>query len=170
MNNIYKGERRMIIDEKGKLFGKVSIIDVCILVVIVAAIIFVGIRFMPGKEGTTSDSKLTVTYYAEEVSDFVANSVKVGDALMDDTRNCALGTVTNVEVMPSQSYATNSDGIYVKSSKEGFNSILITSETNGQLSDTGCIISNNRYGIGHSMTLRCGKAKIWIRVHGYDKK
>ena len=66
-----------IINEKGKLFGKVNIIDLIILVAVIAAALVVGINFLRGNTAAPADL-LTMEFYSEEVSDFVADKVKVG--------------------------------------------------------------------------------------------
>ena len=160
----------MFIDKKGKLFGKVNIIDFILIVLILAVIAFIAIKAGSSTVSSSAEKTLVVQYYAEEVSDFVANQVQVGDELLDDGRNCSLGTVTKVEVGPSQSYSTTESGESKLISRDKINSILITSEVKGEITPTGCVISSNKYGVGHSMTLRAGKAKIYLRVYDYQVK
>lgn len=51
----------MFIDKKGKLFGKVSIIDILILLVIICCVAAAVMRFS-GKIGDTSSQRVTVSY------------------------------------------------------------------------------------------------------------
>ena len=161
----------MFIDEKGKLFGKINLIDLFIVLVILALITVAALKFGPGTASkTVNQDNIVVKYYAEEVSTFVADKVAVGDQLLDDGRNSDLGTVTEVVLGPSKTDVPASDGSLVNSSKPDCDSIMITSEVKGQITPFGCTIANNKYGVGHSFTLRAGKTKIFLRVYDITKK
>ena len=68
--------------KNGKLFGKINIIDLLVILVILAAIAAVAVfLFMPKSGGDT----LIMKFRIEEVDEFVAKKVHVGDELYDDT-------------------------------------------------------------------------------------
>ncbi len=164
-----KEEMKMILDQKGKLFGKINIIDLLLILVVVLAVVFFGMKMMDDGGATVSNGDgVRMEFYAEEVSDFVVESIKIGDTLTDDTGNINLGKIVDIEVGPSQSYSTNEKGEWVLSSKEGFSSLRIVGEGNGRMYDHGVIVSGSKYGIGHSFTLRAGMGKIWLRVSGIE--
>lgn len=50
-----------IVDEKGKLFGKLNIIDLLVILLVVAAVVLVGIKLM-GKGGVSGGAGTTLTY------------------------------------------------------------------------------------------------------------
>ena len=159
----------MFIDEKGKLFGKINVIDLIIIVVIIAAIGILGYRFLGPASNVMGDNNngqtAIVKYYIEEASDFVANQVQVGDKCSDETRNIALGTVTNVEIADADSVGTNAEGQMVKTSKPGHKSMIITTEVPATEFEHGAVIGGVKYYVGHSFTLLAGKAKLWLRVY-----
>ncbi|MBE7020051.1 MAG: DUF4330 domain-containing protein [Ruminococcaceae bacterium] len=161
----------MFIDEKGKLFGKVNIIDLVIILVIIAAVAFVGYKFLaPGMAGTDTQSVAEVKYYIEEVSDFVADQIKVGDKLMDEGKNVPLGVVTNIEFGPAVSYGTNQEGAWVTSSREGYKSMILTGEVPATKFDHGMIVNASKYYVGHTFVLLAGQAKLYLRVYDIDFK
>lgn len=164
-----KEEMKMILDQKGKLFGKINIIDLLLILVVVLAVAFFGIKMMDdGGAAVSTGEGVRMEFYAEEVSDFVVENIKIGDTLTDDTGNINLGKIVDIEVGPSQSYSTNEKGEWVLSSREGFSSLRIVGEGSGRLYDHGVIVSGSKYGVGHSFTLRAGMGKIWIRVSGIE--
>lgn len=160
----------MIIDEKGKLFGKINIIDLVILLVVVVAVAVLGIKFASPKMASSTTKTHVAMYYAEEVPEYVADDVKVGDKLMDEARNVELGTVTDVKIDESVYYSNNSSGVVVKSSKEGYKSVLITSEVEATPFEHGMIVNSSRYYIGHTFTLLSGKAKLYLKVYDINLK
>lgn len=154
-----------IVDEKGKLFGKVNLIDLLLIVLVVAAIAFAAVKLTDTAAVSSSGQTFEMSFYTEEVSDFVAEKIKVGDVLMDADRNVDLGKVTEVILEPSVSWAADNNGNYVKTSRDGYYSVTIKGELTGATRyENGIIAGATRYGVGHSMTLRAGDAKIYLRV------
>ena len=161
----------MIIDQKGRLLGKINVIDLLILLALLAVIVFGATKMVSKKSAaTTNNSTITMQFYAEEVPDYVANKVKIGDVVKEDGKSVDLGTVKSVEVSPSQSYGTNDQGQAVLTSKEKMNSILITTEVQGKMTPNGCEVNASLYSPGHTMTLRAGIAKISLRVFDVKAK
>lgn len=153
-----------MIDEKGRLFGKINIIDLIVLLVIIAAVAIVGLSFAKG-DSTESQDTLVMKYYIEEANDFVAEKVQVGDMLYDDNEEIELGKVTDVEIGEPVSWAGTADGQYVQVSRDGFSSMIITGEVAGTKTDIGAEINGVKYGVGHTMVLRAGDAKLYLRVY-----
>lgn len=154
-----------------------TVVDAVVLVVIVAIIAFVGMKFagvslFTGENGDESMKTNTyiVSYYIEEVPDFAAKQVKTGDPVTDDVRNHSLGKVTGVEIGPSVSFNADSNGIVQKSSKEGYCSVILTTEVEADEYKHGIEISKTHYVVGHSMTLYAGGAKMYGRVHSIEAK
>ena len=170
MKNNKEREKEMIIDKKGKVFGKINIIDLLVLLLIIGIGVFFGLRM--NSSGSQSGGKQTIVmkYYIEEVNDFVINRVKVGDALLDDGRNVSLGKVTDVEIMPSVSWGMTDEGEYKKSEREGFYSAIITGEVEGTIYKNGAIINASKYAVGHTFVLKAGDAKLYLRVYDISVK
>lgn len=161
----------MIIDQKGKLFGKINIIDLAIIIVIVAVVAILGFKFLaPSQSGQDSQGICEVKYYIEEVSDFVSEKVNVGDKLMDEAKNVGLGVVTNIELSDAVSYGTDAEGKWVKSSKPDYKSMIITSEVNATKFDHGMIVGASKYYVGHTFVLLAGEAKLYLRVYDINFK
>lgn len=104
-----------IIDEKGKLFGKLSILDIAVVLVIVLAIGGVYIS----KSKTIKISKPTTVVYTAELIDLskdIADGIKPGDILNDSAKNTDLGKI--IEVVEKKPYElineNKQNGSYVK--------------------------------------------------------
>ncbi len=160
----------MIIDQKGKLFGIINIIDLLLIIVILAVGVFAFVKLGSGNVITNTNQKFIVKYYTEEVSTFCANQVKVGDYVIDEAKNLSLGKVTDVKVGPSVFYAPNSNGEMVKTTKnqDDFSSIEITTEMEAQPYTHGFKVEGNLYSVNHGFTIRAGLAKIYLRVSGIE--
>ena len=148
--------------KNGKLFGKINVIDflaiLAVVVVIAAAAVFV---LRPKDGGDT----LIIKFRIEEVDGFVAKKVHSGDEMYDDTNLQDIGVVTDVELSDSISYGQVNDNVYTLTSKEGYYSMIITGEVKGRKTKLGAEIGGKKYGVGHSMVLRAGDAKMYLRVY-----
>lgn len=153
--------------ENKKLFGKFNIVDILIVLVVICAGIFIVMRFVvPQKTDGVSESKtISMVFLAEEVPEYAANAVKVGDTVSDDTKNCNLGTITEVIIDDSIAYGVNDKGEFIKGSKDGYKSVRIVTELTGELYPNGVIVGVTKYGIGHSLTLSAGMTRIFGRVY-----
>lgn len=77
-----------VVDEKGKLFGKLNIIDLLVIILIIAAVIVVGVKVLGGSDDTDeSTTRLTytvrVTAQNAEVVDRVAEYVNTATGTKD---------------------------------------------------------------------------------------
>ncbi len=156
---------------------KFNIIDAIVLVVLIAAICFVGYKLFFDRMGegfnqNEQELSYTIEFFCEESPTFAAELVQIGDAVSDEYKDIPLGTVTSVELAPSVSYATNAAGEYVASTKEGYSSVKITTDLTfeGAPYQHGFQIDVSKYGVGHTMTFRAGKAKLYGRISAIEQK
>ena len=146
-----------------------NLIDAIILLVIIAAVAFVAIKLSGGGLFGSDDSLYVVKYYCDEVPEFAAEVIYVGDKVVDEQKDTDLGEVTAVSLFPSRTYAETADGQYKLAPKEHFNAVEVVTIVKGTDYDNGVIIDGSKYGVGHSITIRVGKAKIFGRVSYIEK-
>lgn len=161
-----------MIDKNGKLFGKISIIDIGIIILVIIAGLFIvkklGI-FTPKENITNNNDKIKVVFYQEEVNSFTANNVKLEDPTTETLLNTSFGNVVDIEIDDSVSWGYDKDGKQVKSTKKGFSSVFITMETNGILGPNGINIGGSNYYIGQFITLRVGTSIFYGRIYDASK-
>ncbi len=82
-----------VIDEKGKLFGKLNIIDLLVIVLIIAVVAVLGVKLLGNDESfTVSSTKVTYTVRAtaqeeaivEQIAEYVDSAAGKKDQLMAD--------------------------------------------------------------------------------------
>jgi len=164
----------MIIDKSGRLFGKVSVIDVLIIVLIVAAGFFFATRYFsnsssPIGPGSSLD-ELEITFYSEEVNNFDVDAIKIGDPAMEYAQYASFGNVVNVEKADSISWVGDFDGIITPSSKDGyFSSVTVTTRARGRISDIGFELDGTNYFVGRTVILQFGKAGFQGRISSVER-
>ena len=93
----------MIINKEGKLFGKVSIIDILVLIGIIVVIIGLAMRFGPaGRAVLTSSEKIQYTLRVEGVRFFTVDALERGGPVSDATTKEEMGTVVDVTAVPAR--------------------------------------------------------------------
>lgn len=139
-----------LIDQNGRLFGKISIIDV--LVILVAAALAAALAFKSGQThtGTTVTSD-TITYQvlAAGVRGYVSDAVQVGDLMYDKDRTSGgtLGEITAIEVLEGTKLAALEDGALAMIPAEDSVNLLLTIQGKGIVSE-GRYLLNRIYDLG----------------------
>lgn len=120
----------MIIDKKGKLFGKINIIDICVVLIIVVAIAVTYFKFNLSAHSDVTKSNATVVYTLEacNVRDFTIDGIKAGDKLFDEETDKFIGTIVSVDSDTAFDYITRTDGTIVKADMPERKNLIITVE------------------------------------------
>lgn len=162
----------MFIDNKGKLFGKISIIDIIVLVLVVAVVGGVGYKFTKSRSVVTGGTdKVILEFYSEESPDFALKAVRKGDIVGDYDKGSIFGKVVSVSVNKADSWGQDAQGQLVKTSKPGYASAIIKVE--GQVlknRDGGISVNNADYFIGKTITTKAGDSVFVSRLYSIAKE
>lgn len=118
----------MLFDEKGKLFGKISIVDIGVLLLIAVLIGGVYYKFFMVDKDQNAAKFDTIEYkvLVEEVRQQSVDAIETGVDIYDVKTNSPMGRIENIEVLPATDQLTKADGTMVIAEKpERFN-VLIT--------------------------------------------
>lgn len=126
----------MKIIENRKLFGKINIIDICIILVILAILLIVYVYFGKTTANQMQTQKYIFQYEMQNVTEQAANSVKVGDKVYDNETNVYIGEVVGVEISEHMVRSVNHEtNEFVNSPFPDKYNVVMTIENN--LADTG---------------------------------
>ena len=154
-----------MIDKNGKIGGKVSVIDLIIVVILLAALAFVGVRFLTkDRSGVVNTQKAYMSFTGTEVSNYVVEQLKLGAKVLDDTENNILGYVTDIQTGQGYHYGVDNHGETVAVFPEDSSSVMVTSLAEGTLDGNGILIGGTRYAIGHTFVLYVGDCKLYLRI------
>lgn len=160
----------MIIDDKGRLFGKVSIVDIVTVLIIVLVAVFLLNRFnIISSDSGDSLDELYVVFYQEEVNDFSAESVEIGDPTSEALTNASFGEVVDIVLADSVSWDKDSDGRQVASSREGYVSFQAKMKTKGKLGPNGVTLDGSNYHIGDTIMFRIGNSIFYGDISDVSK-
>jgi len=140
-----------IIDNEGRLFGKISIIDV--LVVAVVAVLAVALYVKNDRPQTGSNvttQPITFQVLVGGVPEYVQEAVQEGDKLYDKVYESGgpLGTITEIQVLPGRQMAEFDDGTVGVAEVQDYVDLLLTVEGSGLVSENGIYQLNRVYDLG----------------------
>ena len=149
-----------MIDKNGKLFGKINIIDLLIILVIIAAAVFFATKaFTPAQEATkTETSTVRVQFFCYKAQVGAADAIEIGAPAFEDT-----------ESEPSYTYFVDADGNQAKAEVAYNDAVTVTVELQGNLTEKGLYVGGRLYGVGASFTMHFGKATIYASVSGVSE-
>jgi len=153
-----------MIDKNGRLFGKISIIDICIVLALVLAAVFIVRQLTAKAELRTSEEPIQITFFAEEAPIYVADYLAIGARMENDDTGDFFGYSESFSVGESLTNTVDKTGTPQRSPKEDFCSIIVTGTAMGQRTETSVLIGGNRYEVGKYVVLRVGLAKLAVKV------
>lgn len=125
------------LDERGKLFGIINLIDlavVLLLVFLAAGVYYKSERLTEQTPLTTTP--ITMEFLALDVPEVVAGQIKAGDGAWDRDTNSYLGKIIKVEVRPAQMMTPTADGKQVLAQLPTRQDVLMTIQGEGQVSES----------------------------------
>lgn len=160
--------------KNGKLFGKINIIDLLIILIVLAALAFIGLRYLrsDGAPRAAEPDKVRMTFFADEAPLLLwdQGERQMGGPVSDYDASNYLGVLT--EYTPEEAYIYTLDRetgeeLRVRSSTECF--LTFACEGEGYLSDDGLRINGVQYSIGGSYVIRAGQTRIYCRLADVER-
>lgn len=146
----------MIIDEKGKIFGKISIIDLFVILVAIVGVvgIFMTKSKLDNEKILSDDSQMLISSSAEldkleielqvkEVRDVTRDSIIVGDDVYLVSSDKILGTVSRVESKPAMRDVVSKNGVVYSAPVPERYDVTIVVETTGKQNEKGYYTASN---------------------------
>lgn len=147
--------------EGNKTADRFTIIDICIIAVILSIVAGIGYEYYMKKVlPSVKQENLIIRFKADEVPEYVAKAVQKGDQVVDAKKNIALGKIVDIKIDQPFSIGVNEQGQQVKAAKPGMVSATVAVEGAGKMDEQGLLTHNNSYRIGDELTVYAGKAQF----------
>lgn len=134
----------MLLDKDGKIGGKLSIIDLAVILLIIVIAAGIGIRY--GSRMTKSvKSHETFEYVIKvpAVRKYTVDALKKGGNITDKRSEKVLGHIKDVRVEPAVDNITTADGKIVEAEMPDRYFCYVTIEAEGKESDEGYILDDS---------------------------
>lgn len=138
-----------MIDKNGKLFGKISIIDLGIIVLVLAFAAGVYVKFGVLDQTTTATTNGTITFTVKisSVRVLYYEQLDIGDALYESDNDTKIGVITDISKEAAEISYVDKDGETKKAPAADRYDIYLTIEGDGSITG-GRYLMNRTYEIG----------------------
>jgi hypothetical protein len=144
-----------ILDEKGRLFGKVNLFDLIVLLVLIALVTGVGYKYLVSNNNIIlNQSDIQVKLWIEDVKDVSVKAINVGDIVREYDSNNLFGEVIKKEVKPHYEEVETADGRVVHAPVEGKHDVYVTLKCKGIVSDNAISIGSKEVRIGGTIVIK----------------
>jgi len=159
-----------LVDNKGRLFGKVNIIDLAIILIILAVVMGSLYKFKLYDRHTSDERPVTVTLMLREVSQETVNALQVGDQLTESTENLPLGKIISKEVRKALKEAPTADGRLVEAESPNKYDVVLITEGNLRVTGDQVLVGRRDIKIGLSLNIKSPRSVCFPVVTGFEVK
>lgn len=149
-----------IVDEKGRLFGKINLLDLVVVLAILAVAARFGYKAYKGRQAVAvgEDKVIEMTMRLPAVAEPTIKAIPVGSELYDSKSNTYMGKVVEVRQEPALVVTTGDDGrVYEQPSKNRFDLYVIIAGK-GRVSPNGVTMAGLEVKIGRTNFV---KNELW---------
>ena len=152
--------------KNGKLFGKLNLIDLLIIVIILAAAVFVGKRYFASNDNDYgTPEKLRLSFFATDAPALLADKGELGSPVIDFDNVNYLGSLTEYSYEPSYKYELSPvTGEPVPCPQVNQLFLSFACEGEGFLAADGLRVNGTLYAVGGSYTIRFGQNRVFCRL------
>ena len=135
----------MLINREGKLFGKVSIIDILVIIAVVILGLGFYVKFIAPSDTIVAQSQnIEYVMKVRDVRDTSVGAIEKGGPVYDSKTKEKMGEIVGVEYTGAVTQRALTDGSYVESEIPEKYDVYITVRTEGKANDTGYYTRQNK--------------------------
>ncbi len=136
------------IDENGKLFGKISVLDLAFILCIILLAVFAFLKIGVNKNHLfVEKTEYTATYKVTGAKKSIVESLSLNDKVYSADNNSYIGKIEKIDTSPAKIITETSDGKAVSYQSPYKYDILITVSHNGYKDETKGLVINKGYDI-----------------------
>lgn len=164
---------KKIIDEKGKLFGFVNIVDLIVLLIIIGLIGAVTVRITSStrnKEGENlinGKKEIYVTLYGSTIVPEAIDTLKIGDKLVANNVFTS-GEIVSIDLKPAAYISTNSDGEVILSEHPLWKDITVVIKDKANSSNPILKAGNQEVRVNYNFILKTQQFEANCKVRGIE--
>jgi len=159
------------IDEKGRLFGRINIIDLVAALAVIALLAFVGYKLnVVNPRIAPPPTPYRLTLLVEGVRQITIDELKVGTPVKAFDANVDLGTISAVDVRPAVEQVETADGRIVNAQVPGRFDVLLSIDTEAVITDWSVRIANTDMRIGRDFTVAGQRFLVKGIIFGLEER
>lgn len=164
-----------LIDEKGKLFGKLNIVDLVVVVIIIAIVAAVVVRFTSSKlnanglNPASEDQYCYVTAFASLQVPEVAESLNIGDHIVAGGKYTD-AEIVDIKVEPAAYVGVNSEGKAVYSEHPIWKDVTVVIKEKIDPSNITIKVGGQEARVGYSYIVKTQTVEANAKIRGVEFK
>ena len=145
----------MIIDKKGKLFGKISIIDLAVILLVIVMAIGIYLRLGGSAADLVKETKsFTYTVKVENVREYTVDMLNKKGKITDKKNEKVIGEIVDVEKQDSNFQSVTNDGRVVYTPiPERYNCIVTIRAEGKESADSYFTADNTELSVGKTFEI-----------------
>ncbi len=145
----------MILDKNGRLFGKISIIDLLAILAVLVAAIGIGARFFtPASDNVREKVQLSYVVEIKDVRMYSIYALNNKGVVTDSKSGAVIGEITDVEYEPFTTHEVRSDGEAVLAEVPDKFVAYVSIKSEASETDNGYFVGDNiELSVGSSVSL-----------------
>ena len=161
--------KKGILDNKGRFFGKLSVIDLLVVVLLVAVAGALAFRFTSSGMSRGNNCTVSYTVMIEGVRGFTVPNYEIGLECYDKQKKEYIGKITGVSSEPLEYYQPQLDGSLVLTSRPDDYRVFVTIEAEARETDNAYLINGvYELKVGSQINLNTKLTDVAATI--YDKE
>lgn len=143
--------------KSGKLFGKISIIDIIVVVCIVVLAFGIYAKYTSDSDATAAseNTKIEFVYKVQGVRDYTVNALSKGGAMYDSETKEYVGEIVDVRTEEAVMEVSLVDGTYKQLTIPEKYDVYVTAQVDGKYNKLGFYTTGNKYlGAGSTINIK----------------
>ena len=159
-----------ITDEKGRIFGKINIVDLGIILLLILSIAAVGVKVYRDKFTEREHTAVRYTLFVAGVRQQSVDAINmVHERITDAETDDPLGDIVEIKKEPAANIFQKADGEYVKSYYPEKYDLYITIETDGVVTPDGYFTEGGKKLLyGDTIGINNGYSQMFGYVEGSE--
>lgn len=155
------------LDERGRLFGRVNIVDLMVLALVLIVAARLGLKSRVFRAVNPSTVKpVEVVLVVEDVRQATADAMQEGETVLNTKSNAVLGKLVKKEVRPAQKEVQTADGRLVLAESPFKKDVYLTVRGEGQVTSNVIILGGAEMRVGASVAVKGLKFSVNSTVLG----
>ncbi len=157
-------------DKNGKIGGKISIIDIAVILLVLIAAAGIGIRFMSNATtAVTSDVTLRYTVKVLGVREFTVNALKKASVMLSKDDDI-IAEIKDIEVSDSKIQSTTASGEIKWATLPDKYTCMLTVEAQGRESEDGYLLDDTtEVSVGRAVDINTKYVKTTGEIMSVEK-
>ncbi|MBR5236828.1 MAG: DUF4330 domain-containing protein [Clostridia bacterium] len=148
----------MLIDEKGRLFGKINLLDIFFVLILIVALFGVYF-FLSGHGGSAATMPVTYTVEVQKQNQVYFDHIIQGERVTDGVTKAFMGTIAGLKTEPAKVVTPANDKI-VLAQPEGKLDGYITIKADATVNYPDLVLDGETIKIGKEVALRSESAAM----------